>query len=130
MATYTADLTGAHSALIAHLKPGDVIEVTTSLGARRHTCDSDEPAWLALYDDDPCYRSALFGSGAKLAQNTLVKDREHVNRAVRAIRPGGAAYIVREHRQRTDYQGWPYGPAVPIPVAFELIAPNGTQKNA
>lgn len=121
MATYRADLTGPHSALIAHLKPGDTIHVTTSLGPRRHTCDGDGPAWLALYDDEPCYRSALFGSGARLAQNTLVKDRKPVEQAVRVIRPGGAAYIVREMRQRINRFGQPYGPEVLVPVALERI---------
>lgn len=123
MATYRADLTGDHHSLIAHLKPGDTVYVTTSLGDRQHTCDGDGPAWLALYDDEPCYRSALFGTGARLAQNTRVRQRAPISAAVKALRPGGVAYIVHELRQETDKFGVPYGPKVPLAAGHVLVEP-------
>lgn len=120
MATYRADLTGAHHRLIAHLLPGDRLILTWSVGEKAIDADPDSP-WIEVFDTDPIPRICRYGTEARLTQNTLTRQRLPIVAAVRAVRAGGSVYVTCERRQDTDRFGRPFGPAVPMPSGHVLI---------
>lgn len=114
MTTYRADLTGAHHRLIAHLLPGDSLILTWSAGVKVIDADPDSP-WIEIFDAEPIPRICRYGSEARLAQKTLVRQRPPITAAAKAVRAGGAVYVVCERRQDTDRFGRPFGPSVLMP---------------
>lgn len=120
MTTYRADLTVDHHRLIAHLLPGDSLILTWSAGVKHIDADPDSP-WIEAFDTDPIPRICRYGTGARLAQNTLVRQRPPIIAAVRAVRDGGAVYVKCEQRQDTDRFGQPFGPKAPMPSGHVLI---------
>lgn len=124
MAVYRADLTGTHRWLIAHLLPGDQIFLTWSCGEKTINANPAAP-WVALFDDDPLPRICRFGTGARLAQNTRVRQRPPISAAVKALRAGGVAFVVCEMRQETDKYNEPFGPLVSLPAGHVLIPAEG-----
>jgi len=120
MATYRADLTGDHHRLIAHLLPGDRLALTWSAGEKTIDADPDLP-WIEVFDTDPIPRICRYGTEARLTQNTLVRQRQPITEAARAVRPGGAVYVTCERQQDTDRFGQPFGPAVLMPAGHVLV---------
>lgn len=120
MATYRADLTGAHHRLIAHLLPGDRLVLTWSVGEKSIDADPDSP-WIEVFDTDPIPRICRYGTEARLTQNTLTRQRLPIVAAARAVRAGGSVYVTCERRQDTDRFGQPFGPAVPMASGHVLI---------
>lgn len=121
MTTYRADLTADRDRLIAHLLPGDVVIVQTSCGGRVVEFEYDWLAWHAIYDDEFGLRICRVGSAAKLARNTLVRQRPPISAAVKALRFGGVAYLTCEMRQETNRWGEAYGPLVWLPAGHILV---------
>lgn len=120
MTVYRTDLTGPHDRLIAHLLPGDRLLLRWNPGEQIINADPDAP-WIEIFNNDPIPRICQYGSEARLTQNTRVRQRPPIVAAARAVRRGGAVYVVNELRQETNRYGEAYGPLVPLPAGHVQI---------